>query len=105
RNVESGRTVQASTCYPENLLPGRVPMNDLIRSVFGPGLPGHDPSSSDAELLAAYTRDGNPAAFGQLVERHGPMVYAVCRRILPDPNDADDAFQAVFLVFIRRAGS
>jgi RNA polymerase sigma factor (sigma-70 family) len=80
-------------------------MNDLIRTVLGPGRPGQDPLSSDAELLAAYTRDGDHVAFARLVERHGPMVYAVCRRLLSDPNDADDAFQAVFLVFIRRAGS
>jgi RNA polymerase sigma factor (sigma-70 family) len=80
-------------------------MNDLIRTVLGPGLPGRDHASSDAELLASYTHDGDHAAFARLVERHGPMVYSVCRRLLADPNDADDAFQAVFLVFIRRAGS
>lgn len=80
-------------------------MNDLIRTVLSTGRAGRDASSSDAELLTAYTRDGDHAAFSRLVERHGPMVYAVCRRLLPDPNDADDAFQAVFLVFLRRAGS
>jgi RNA polymerase sigma factor (sigma-70 family) len=80
-------------------------MSDLIRTVLGQGRPGRDATSTDAELLRAYTRTGDHAAFVQLVERHGPMVYAVCRRILNDPNDADDAFQAVFLVFIRRAES
>ncbi len=49
--------------------------------------------------------EGAESAFNVLLERHGPMVLAVCRRILSDPHDAEDAFQATFLVLVRKAGS
>jgi RNA polymerase sigma factor (sigma-70 family) len=59
----------------------------------------------DADLLGRYVvgRDGD--AFEALVRRHGPMVLAVCRRLLPNAQDAEDAFQAVFLVLVRKAAS
>jgi RNA polymerase sigma factor (sigma-70 family) len=62
----------------------------------------------DAELLSRYAqrRDATAeAAFEALVARHGPMVLATCRRSLRDGADADDAFQAAFLVLARKAGS
>src|SRR5215212_1430176 len=64
----------------------------------------------DADLLGRFTRDRDEAAFAELVRRHGPAVYRVCRRLV-GPSSADDAFQAVFLVLacrakaVRQAGS
>jgi RNA polymerase sigma factor (sigma-70 family) len=60
--------------------------------------------STDAELLDRFTRSRDPGAFAALVRRHGPMVFGVCRRVLRDPNDADEAFQVTFLVLVRKAG-
>ncbi|APW60952.1 RNA polymerase sigma factor [Paludisphaera borealis] len=59
---------------------------------------------SEVQLLERFAARRDEAAFEALVERHGPMVLGVCRRFLRDPNDVDDAFQAVFLVLVRRAG-
>src|SRR4051812_19817076 len=63
---------------------------------------------SDGELLELFRArrgDVSAEAFRVLVERHGPMILAVCRRLLRDPNDVDDAFQATFLVLVHRVGS
>ena len=77
-----------------------------VHVLFGGGAAG---GSSDGQLLERFRarRDENDAeaAFAVLVARHGPMVLGVCRRALRDPNDADDAFQATFLVLARKAGS
>ena len=76
-----------------------------IQTLFGAG-PGA--GLTDGQLLERFaTRDGAAAelAFAALVERHGPMVLRVCRRVLADPHDAQDAFQATFLVLVRRAGA
>ena len=63
---------------------------------------------TDGQLLERFAtrRDaGADAAFAALVQRHGPMVWGVCRRALDDPHAAADAFQATFLVLVRKAGS
>ena len=59
----------------------------------------------DDQLLHRYVAAGAADAFAVLVHRHGRVVYHVCRMILGNPADADDAFQATFLVLVRRAGS
>src|ERR1044071_4073493 len=61
--------------------------------------------TTDLELVRAFAATRDEAAFAEIVRRHGPMVLAVCRRMLADAPEADDAFQAVFLVLARRAGS
>jgi RNA polymerase sigma factor (sigma-70 family) len=60
---------------------------------------------TDSQLLEQFASRQDEAAFAALVKRHGPMVLAVCRRVLRDTNDADDAFQATFLVLVRKAAS
>jgi RNA polymerase sigma factor (sigma-70 family) len=62
-------------------------------------------SLPDAELWKQYVQDRDQLAFETLVRRHGPMVLRVCRRILRNQQDAEDAFQATFLVLVRRAAS
>ncbi len=61
------------------------------------------PPDTDADLLRRFVAARDEEAFAELVRRHGPAVLAVCRRITGDPHDADDAFQAAFLVLARKA--
>ena len=59
----------------------------------------------EGQLLDRFVARRDDDAFEAIVARHGPMVLAVCRSLLRDPNDVDDAFQAVFLVLVKRAES
>jgi len=69
-----------------------------IRRLLHPGA-----ADTDAELLRQFVATRDEAAFTALVSRHGPMVRDVCRRLLTDDNDIDDALQATFLVLVRKA--
>jgi RNA polymerase sigma factor (sigma-70 family) len=60
---------------------------------------------SDRQLLERFVADREEKAFSALLSRYGSMVLHVCRRVLPEPHDAEDAFQATFLLLVKKAGS
>src|SRR5262249_47043828 len=60
---------------------------------------------TDQELLEHFVGHRDNASFEILMARHGPMVLNVCRRVLSDANDVEDAFQATFVVLVRKARS
>src|SRR4051812_5712422 len=76
-----------------------------LKTLFGSGTTA---GLSDGQILERFVaRRGDEAelAFEALIERHGRMVLRVCRQVLRDPHDAEDAFQATFLVLVQRAGA
>ena len=72
---------------------------ELLHAVF----PHHAEDATDGQLLRQFLAQRDESAFVALVRRHGPMMLGVCRRILGNATDADDAFQAAFLVLVRNA--
>ena len=83
----------------------RDPLGSVLRQIrhlIG-APPGRD--GTDQDLLQRFATSGEEAAFAALMERHGPMVFNVCRRVATSLEDAEDAFQATFLVLVRKARS
>ncbi|HEV3167314.1 MAG TPA: sigma-70 family RNA polymerase sigma factor [Isosphaeraceae bacterium] len=74
-----------------------------LRTLFGEGTATGLTDGQLLERFLAHRDEAAEAAFAALVERHGPMVMRLCRQVLGDPHDAQDAFQATFLVLARRA--
>src|SRR5437868_13572921 len=62
-------------------------------------------AAGDAELLERFVSVRDEVAFEVMLRRHGPMVFAVCRRVLRHTHDAEDAFQATFLVLAHKAAA
>src|SRR5262245_33643938 len=60
---------------------------------------------TDSDLVGRFVAQRDQAAFEALLVRHGPMVWGVCRGLLADAHAAEDAFQATWLVLVRKAGS
>lgn len=84
RTMSTDRTVPL-LCYLRNLAAGQASQ-----------LP-------DRELLGQFIAGHDPTTFAALVSRHGPMIFHLCRRILRNDHDAEEIFQATFLVLARRA--
>jgi len=81
------------------------PLTTIIRTLQAACRPQTGATSSDQELLTRFIQERDEAAFQALVNRHGKTVLSACRQVLTESADIDDAFQATFLVFLRKAKS
>src|SRR5262249_15981906 len=79
------------------------PMQGVVHQLRPPPLVHDGPGLTGSQLLPLFVERRDEAAFESLLRRHGPMVMGVCRRVLRNPHDAEDAFQASFLVLVRKA--
>jgi RNA polymerase sigma factor (sigma-70 family) len=82
---------------------GRV--SSFLRQLGGGALSRDGGALTDGQLLECFLRDRDELAFEALVRRHGPMVLGVCRRVVSNTHDAEDAFQATFLALVHKAAA
>lgn len=80
-------------------------MNQLLRHLRRAALLREGADVTDGQLLELFLARRDADAFAALVRRHGRMVYGVCRRVVGNHHDAEDAFQATFVVLVRKAAS
>src|SRR5437588_12127632 len=78
-------------------------LSRVLQTLRTATLPQEEAGLTDGQLLERYVRNREEAAFAALVHRHGPMVWSVCLRVLRRYHDAEDAFEATFLVLVRKA--
>src|SRR5262249_55206347 len=81
------------------------PVSKVLAHLQHSILPGDSACLTDGQLLECFLARRDAAAFDALVRRHGAMVLGVCRRIVGHSQDAEDAFQATFLVLLRKGES
>jgi RNA polymerase sigma factor (sigma-70 family) len=80
-------------------------LNAVVQYLQGLARKSAFASLSDQDLLRRFIRNRDELAFERIVRRHGPLVLGVCRRVLRNDHDAEDAFQATFLVLVRKAAA
>src|SRR5689334_2793761 len=81
------------------------PLDAVIRHIRKMASRPQAGRQNDRELLERFVECQDRAAFAALMQRHGPMVQGVCWRLLRHQSDAEDAFQATFLILLRKARS
>ncbi len=82
-----------------------TPLSPVLRHIRKLAAAERIKERTDVQLLQEFASHNDQTAFAALVRRHGPMVLGVCRNVLRHTQDAEDAFQATFLVFARKAGT
>src|SRR5262245_61483901 len=81
------------------------PLHDVLRHIHHLAEVPAAAGPTDGELLDRFRTAYDQAAFSALLRKHGPAVLGGCRRVLKDAHDVEDAFQATFLVFLRKAAT
>jgi RNA polymerase sigma factor (sigma-70 family) len=82
-----------------------TPLQSVLRQLRSRLAGPESAAVTDGQLLRRFVQFREEAAFEALIRQHGPMVWGLCRRLLPEGHDAEDAFQATFLVLLQKADS